>query len=108
MEQYLTSTPYLDEGAEGDRTVLEQSHFWTPDEVRLVNGTPRNYNKKSPQPSVFMSCYGSYREILIRILTTERVRIWNEWVDENGDLGPVYGGSGGSGIIKWQDNRPDQ
>ncbi|MFZ1559634.1 MAG: thymidylate synthase [Saprospiraceae bacterium] len=27
----------------------------------------------------------------IKYLTDNGVRIWNEWADENGDLGPVYG-----------------
>lgn len=27
----------------------------------------------------------------IKYLTDNKVRIWNEWADENGDLGPVYG-----------------
>ena len=29
--------------------------------------------------------------ILISIFKKNGVRIWNEWADENGDLGPVYG-----------------
>ena len=27
----------------------------------------------------------------IQYLTDNNVRIWNEWADENGDLGPIYG-----------------
>ena len=29
--------------------------------------------------------------IQIQYLKENKVNIWNEWADENGDLGPVYG-----------------
>lgn len=56
----------------------------------------------------------------IKYLTDNGIRIWNEWADENGDLGPVYGkqwrswqGADGkvtdqiSDVIKQIKNNPD-
>jgi len=36
----------------------------------------------------------------IKYLHDNKVSIWDEWADENGDLGPIYGNNGVHGQLK--------
>ena len=38
-----------------------------------------------------MNCYGFKGDTNISYLKENGVRVWNEWADEKGDLGPIYG-----------------
>ena len=58
----------------------------------LNNGFPAVTTKRVHWPSVIHELLWFISgETNIEYLKKNKIRIWNEWADENGDLGPVYG-----------------